>query len=504
MKKIINSICIFALIVFSFSILLPLPTLSSENILIQVTSIPDTIQKDIQFAITYKITNNLSEDIEIDGCGNWAYFIDTTRNQSSSVLEGQQVTVTLADGSTRIGTSAKEISYGAAGRESFTLWNPDYTINYISIPQNSSITVSETFVTMPDNHTDYESARIKETDELGVGFDTRVNGELIETPRYTIHVRPVTNSESSTENSNNSETNSSNNHTSSIQESSPEKAPIVEVVLPDIFTKERSKTTELSELTLESSRTVKDFTIDNVNIGTITFPEEIDLSSDDLNDKFGNLDQYITIKKGSISLDTDSLDIFQGKKAYLTMYDLNLITDNIKILHDGEQVVSRGEACSDISYDEESKTLSFCVNSFSKYEIAPNLVIDEDIKGINKTYNQTIDVKGSISDKDAVITLYLNDEIQSENINIDPDGTFSCKLNLSEGENKIKLQASSYNGVIETQEFNVKLLKRTSIFIPIIITITSFLGLGTIGFIVYRYYKKQKKAKLNNLDSKKK
>ncbi len=232
------------------------------------------------------------------------------------------------------------------------------------------------------------------------------------------------------------------------KEKEPELAKITNAQIPEEFKKEGSKTTDLTEITKDEAKNFKDFTIDNVSSGTIVFKDTVDLSENDLEEKFNNLDKYVEISKGKISVNSKELPEFKDKKARITFHNLNIIIDNLKILHNGENLEIKEE--NELIYKDGK--LSLTVDSFSNYEIAPNLKI----ASIEQNAD-TIDVIGQITDKDSIIEIFINNKKQDININIEEDGSFTTKLIVNKRtENNIKFTATSKNGIVESIEKDIE------------------------------------------------
>jgi hypothetical protein len=140
---------------------------------------------------------------------------------------------------------------------------------------------------------------------------------------------------------------------------------VVNVVFPTIFTQQGSMTTDLQTIPTSELSAYKGLTFDIPDLGSVKFTEAIDLTNAELLSKMAELDKYLEIGNGFISLDSDSIPELKNISATLTMRGLDL-TGEIIILKDG---VSAGDAVSNIQYDSQTKILTFDVTGFSKYEI---------------------------------------------------------------------------------------------------------------------------------------
>ena len=197
------------------------------------------------------------------------------------------------------------------------------------------------------------------------------------------------------------------------------KASISQAQIPELFIQPGSQTTNLSKLTLSESTAVRDFTIDNLNVGTIVFTEPIDLSATELKETFSELDKYIKIEKGYVEINTDILPQLD-KSAQITFYNLNLL-ETPAILKDEESIPTNNNISS-VSF--ENQTLTFSVSEFSKYTIKPSTTFIDIPK---ETEQEVIKILGKTTDPSAIIEIFLPHNIVLTIENIDKDGNFSLK-----------------------------------------------------------------------------
>lgn len=149
------------------------------------------------------------------------------------------------------------------------------------------------------------------------------------------------------------------------QTEAPVALEINKVILPSNFTKPDSLTTKLLNITATNVTSYPGLTFDDPGNSSVTFLEEIDLSDLTLVGKLNELDQYLVLSKTYVDLNSEVLVQFKDKAARIRMYSVNVNPDNIEILKDGEIATN----ITNINYDQNSKTLTFDVDGFSKYEV---------------------------------------------------------------------------------------------------------------------------------------
>ena len=220
-----------------------------------------------------------------------------------------------------------------------------------------------------------------------------------------------------------------------------ENAPVASVTLPSEFKQEGSQTTDLSKLTTESAKSVSNFTLDNVGIGSIKYLEAVDLSSQDTANKFKNLSSYVQISYGKVKVDSEALGVL-NKNEQINL-NMNLVDGyEIVILKDGEVVDG---AVSNIVYKDG--VLSFEVGGFSEYVIKPILTLDDVESETNK---KIISITGGVSDLSASVKMIVNGVEQA--VEVDELGNFDVMIDLIDGNNDVKVVVTSLNGVVDEQE----------------------------------------------------
>lgn len=228
---------------------------------------------------------------------------------------------------------------------------------------------------------------------------------------------------------------------------------ISESNIPALFKQIGSQTTDLSNLTLENSKSVQEFTIDIPDIGTIKFKDPIDLSSRELKYLFNDLDKYVKIEKGKVSIDTEFLPQL-NKPASITIRNLELLTTPV-ILKNGNMIK---DEVTNLKF--ENNTLSFDVNEFSTYTIKPKLIIKTPPK---ETAKEVIEINGRTSDLLTNIKVYLPYNIVTEITEFDEKGNFRFEVPLMGKDNSYKVISTFFNGYQEETIINIRKVEDISL-----------------------------------------
>ncbi|HOU75982.1 MAG TPA: DUF459 domain-containing protein [Candidatus Dojkabacteria bacterium] len=275
------------------------------------------------------------------------------------------------------------------------------------------------------------------------------------------------------------------------------KAPVSKAKIPDIFIQEGSNTTNLSNLTLENSKAVKDLTLEILNVGSIQFTEDIDLSANELKDSFSQLDKFIKINQGEVEVDTAQLPQL-NKPAKITIHNINLLETPV-ILKDGN--LDEGNVSNIIL---ENQTLSFNVTGFSRYTIKPSI----GLTALPITKDQEVTtINGVTSDPNSLIIAKLPHNIAITVEKIESDGSFSVEVPIIGDKTTYSFEVTFFNGLTETHTIEVirpngnkDILpisqKGNSLVLYIVITIIALLLTATTIILVKKY--KTKKALITN------
>ncbi len=278
----------------------------------------------------------------------------------------------------------------------------------------------------------------------------------------------------------------------------PVVAPEIEKItisLPSEYSQASSTTTSLSGLTVDEVQAVNNFTLEKLDTGKIEFLEPVDLSSEETQNKLKDLNTYLRIDSGMVELKSSDLPAL-NKKAKLTFANLSLNVEKVKILKDGMDVTSE---LSNLVYDKESKKISFEVTGFSKYEIAPNLQINNYQEKLTVT-TQQYELKGNVSDLNASLTVKVNGEKLdlSKNV-VNDNGEFAIEVDLVEGQNNLIVEATSPNDVSEIKSFEINYQKEipaNNFSLPIVTGLVAF-GLAILAILgAYLYLQYHKKIQI--------
>lgn len=217
-------------------------------------------------------------------------------------------------------------------------------------------------------------------------------------------------------------------------------APISSVVLSSVFKNSSSRTSDLSNLTNEEAAHFKNFIIEDVLFGMIQFTEEVDLSGEDIAQKFAELSKYIKIEKGKVYVDSENLPQL-NKRARVSIYNQNLVPNEFSVYRDNTELDSEQI---NLDYASKAKIVSFDVAGFSTYIVKPNLVIETPDSIDTKTAEYPI--RGRVGDLDSQVTINLSGEEEKFTMSPEEDGSFEHIFKLNEGQNEVVILVKFSNG----------------------------------------------------------
>lgn len=301
----------------------------------------------------------------------------------------------------------------------------------------------------------------------------------------TIVVGTGVNSNSPTVTTQTSPTSSTKKTTTTTTATAQTTETIKNVTLPSVFGTGSTKLADISD-----PAKVENLILDS-SVGSIKFNETVDLSSDEVKNKFKELDKYIKVaQKGVISIDSTNLPQL-NKKATLTMKALNFVKTP-RVLYNGKENKS---VISNIKYKEG--TLTFDVSKFSTFTAAPNIEIEEPENNFS-TSEKTVKLKGKVNDPTASVSAKLNNKNLGK-VKVATNGSFEKEVNLDEGNNNLVVSALSSN--LATAEASVSgTLKKTNL--AVLYALLGFLAIIGGGGLIYslRKLKKGKEANPNQPD----
>ncbi len=272
------------------------------------------------------------------------------------------------------------------------------------------------------------------------------------------------------------------------------KASIASKSVPQNFKKQGSKTTDFSSLNQEQAKSVSDVTIDDPTTTMIKFTKALDLSSDEVANKFQELNKYVTLGKGYVEIKSAQFPQL-NVQAQVTMRNMNLIQNQFKILKDGKDVT---ETIEGLKYTAQNKQLLFNVKGFSKYVVVGNLLLDQSDEEVEKNIYT---VSGQVGDVGSKVVIKLNGtELESE-IKPNKEGKFTTEAALEEGDNEIVVEATSTSGFKETRNLNIKYTKpvveviQENLPVILLVAVVIIIVIVVIVVIVIKFLKRKKGKK---------
>lgn len=263
---------------------------------------------------------------------------------------------------------------------------------------------------------------------------------------------------------------------------------ITKVVLPSIFTKKGSETTDLSKI--KDPKNVKNLTLEVVGKGKIVFKDPVDLSAKKTIAAFEQLNKYLIIGSGYVDLSSKILSALD-KKATIVMYELTHLFEP-EVLIDGKKDTKK--VVSNVVYDEKTGTLTFDVAHFSKIVAVPKIELLE--PAVDKVENPNALIKGRVSDPNATLTARFNEQ-DIESINVDlKSGEFTLEgVIFREGENFLTIEAESKIGkvlplvktiIYQPTTAAVDVANQTNYPLLIVSLIVLMIFLMLAGYLIYR------------------
>lgn len=276
------------------------------------------------------------------------------------------------------------------------------------------------------------------------------------------------------------------------------KGAIQEVLINELFYRESSRTTKLTEI--KDTAKVEDFTLDLLGKIKVSFKEPIDLSNEEAIHFIANLSDYMTFEYLYFWVDYQMFSFFKVPLE-ITFYDLPFVwepdisKDDDFILSDEELVGFYSAVLDDMSL------ISFVINEAGSYRVVPHLELYiADNQEITSEDNVT-NFSGRISDPDAVLTFNLNGKKVK---NLKPQinaktGEFVFALELIDGANLIEVETQSNYGeinkitkIVHFQEPLAQVQEKNTMN-PVYFIISLLILLGVLLVLAIRFLLKKKK-----------
>ncbi len=471
--------------------LLPTNLVSAESypgISMVFKDVPQEIDKDVPFSIKATITNVNDHEGYIPNCIVTADFQTPRAGQQDPTLVVQSGSLTTTKPGVPQYTTGGNLVKQNGIKQIISFISP-VGDSIIDIPTEGKVEIELSLITQGSREDIDPTYWVSEPDDLTIKLECpfQVSDEDYEvaTSGKSIHV--------------------SDGIEPKPEPEPEEENPLITVKLPATFTLGGSQTTQLKELTEEELSKVSNFIIDILGNGRIEFLEDLDLSSEDTRLNLEILNEFLEITTGRLSLNTESLEEL-NKEARIYFYNLDLVpTADFSIYTDNQ--ISSVES---ISYDEESRTLSFNVDGFSTYAIGPGLTVTE--QEDTSTTEDHYTIMGSVIDLDSSLEIIHNDTTIEESIEISEDGTFSVTIILGTLVNTFTVKATSVGGITEEISFEVTKSPGNSLLgiefdnplllaMAIIIFILFVVTVAVVAYLVLGEYKLVDRLKKNKKES---
>lgn len=286
------------------------------------------------------------------------------------------------------------------------------------------------------------------------------------------------------------------------------------VKLPEMFTGEDSKTTDLKTITSENIENVENFTLESEE-ALVEWQTPLDLSGESIPEKLESLNLYFNPQNGRLEINIVELP-FLSEPAKVTLKNIDLANEPKLRVDTAVEDLSNLE---NSKLDKDKGTLSFELPKLVSVIIVPNIIFGDSAVTI-ETGSITID--GKVSHPRGLLEYKINDAEEYTRVTgIDiVDGTFSLKIDDVEDGDSIELQHSSP----ETGELIQKIVKVNDddrseepsiteepeadttavafwdnpLITPLLILL-AIVGIITGGYIYYIYYKRKIQKKKQGL-----
>lgn len=277
--------------------------------------------------------------------------------------------------------------------------------------------------------------------------------------------------------------------------------------LPAALTKSGSSSTIISSVAKDKLSAISAFTLDNPGVNKIVFQENINLGNVDALDRISLMSDNVDLETvGKIKFDTDLVPAFADKKAKLSMSKLRLVSlPSSNSTSVTAKILRNGSAFAPASISYTGEVLTFDIDKFSTYTLAPQAEIQ--IEGADLT-SDTAKRYTAKSDKIKlkVFADNLDSQISLSNGGVPVDfpekagasGLAEQEITLTAAESRFRLELKLANGEKYSEFFTVTLEESKSapndvsrVFGVAMFTVMIIGGLGLGVF----YYIRKKKAK---------
>lgn len=182
--------------------------------------------------------------------------------------------------------------------------------------------------------------------------------------------------------------------------------------------------------------------------GKITFKNNLDLTDSQMLEFLSNLASMLDADTtGDIGLSANVISYMAQQGAYITAYNLpyESIPDIKYVDNSGaEHNPFTDGTVKNFTYDASTGTASFEVSHFSTFKTVPKVELSEPSNNAASNAKKIM-VKGTVSDNDATVKIYVNNAEQ-ESVTVNANGSFEKEVTLTQASNTIKVTSSNSIG----------------------------------------------------------
>lgn len=250
---------------------------------------------------------------------------------------------------------------------------------------------------------------------------------------------------------------------------------IIQIVTSQIFQVfywDGSQTTDFT--LIENFSSVEEFTLDVQDAGRVTWLDEIDLSTPEVEEALSNIDDYLVFDYWFFYIEWEFWAIWEAPLE-VTFYDCDCVAE--------PAIVKDGAVLSDVDETITTDTtgtpaVAIKIDEPGEYKIQHAIKLDSET---DRTSKDTYAVKGTVSDKDAVLTVAVNGEELDQSIAVNPEnGEFETTVPVVDGHNVIAVTGEGETDIVPDEQTVEK--GGMSLAIIILILLVIILAVTSIYF----------------------